>query len=86
LTNTRYVLQEAFDLLGSDIVLVHAKEIPNHSSSREEAAGAGQLDWDSYFQGMRSIGYDGPIVLHNLAPSQVDESVCFIKRQAMGNI
>ena len=85
-TNTRCVLQEAFDLLASDIALVHAKEIPNHSSSREEAAGAGQLDWDSYSQGMRSIGYDGPIVLHNLAPSQVDESVRFIRRHVMGSI
>jgi sugar phosphate isomerase/epimerase len=86
LTNMRSFLQEAFDLLGSDIALVHAKEIPNDSSSREEAAGAGQLDWDSYFRGMRSIGYDGPIVLHNLAPSQVDESVRFIRRQAIGSI
>jgi sugar phosphate isomerase/epimerase len=86
LTNARSVLQEAFDLLGPDIGLVHAKEIPNDSSSPEEAAGAGQLDWDSYFRGMRSIGYDGPIVLHNLAPSQVDESVRFLRRQAMAGI
>jgi sugar phosphate isomerase/epimerase len=86
LTNARSVLQEAFDLLGPDIGLVHAKEIPNDSSSPEEAAGAGQLDWDSYFRGMRSIGYDGPIVLHNLAPSQVDQSVRFLRRQAMAGI
>lgn len=86
LTNVRSVLQEAFDLLGPDIGLVHAKEIPNHPSSREEAAGAGQLDWDSYFRGLRSIGFGGPIVLHNLAPSQVDDSVRFLRRQAMRRI
>jgi sugar phosphate isomerase/epimerase len=86
LTNARSVLEEAFGLLGRDIALVHAKEIPNHSSSPAEAAGAGQLDWDSYFRGMRSIGYDGPIVLHNLTPSHVDESVRFIRRHTMACI
>jgi sugar phosphate isomerase/epimerase len=85
-TNTQAIIQEAFDLLGPDIALVHAKEIPNDSSTSEEAAGAGQLDWDSYFAGMRSIGYEGPVVLHNLAPSQVDESVRFIQRQAVRTI
>jgi len=83
LTNMQTVLQEAFDLLGPDIALVHAKEIPKHGTTSGEAAGAGQLDWDSYFRGMRSIGYDGPIVIHNLAPSQVDESVRFIKSKAV---
>lgn len=86
LTNAQSVLQEAFDLLGPDIALLHAKEIPHHASSSGEAAGAGKLDWGSYFQGMRSIGYDGPLVLHNLAPSQVDESVRFLNRQLARNI
>ncbi|NOY30263.1 MAG: sugar phosphate isomerase/epimerase [Planctomycetes bacterium] len=79
LKNMPEVLAEAFDLLGTDIVLAHAKDIAADPSKHSQAAGTGCLDWDTYFECLQKIGYGGPIVLHNLAPSQVDQSVRFVK-------
>jgi sugar phosphate isomerase/epimerase len=46
-------LTEAFDLLGRDIALVHAKE----------PAGR-KMDWPLYFALIHQSGYEGPIILH----------------------
>jgi len=80
LTNMSNVLTEAFDLLGPDIAMAHAKDITVDRTIKQQAAGTGQLDWKTYFQCLQQSGYDGPIVLHNLAPSQVDQSIRFVTR------
>lgn len=74
------VLEEAFQLLGSDVVLAHAKDLMEDSASEFQAAGSGKLDWTNYFRLLKSTGYDGPLVLHNLDDSQVAESIAFVKR------
>ena len=78
--NMREILTEAFDRLGPDILLAHAKDIVTDPTKHSQAAGTGTLDWSTYFECLRKSGYDGPVVLHNLAPSQVDQSVRFVKR------
>ncbi len=81
LAGMRQVLAEAFDLLGPDIAMVHAKDITDDPTKKQQAAGTGRLDWKTYFQGLQTIGYDGPIVLHNLSASEVDDSSRFVKDQ-----
>ena len=76
------VLREAFDLLGPDIEMVHAKDITGDEAKREQAAGTGKLDWATYFRLMRENGFDGPVLLHNLKPSQVATSIDVVCRQA----
>jgi sugar phosphate isomerase/epimerase len=44
------ILNEAFDLLGDDIVLAHAKDISRDGEAGHEAAGTGLLDYDYYIQ------------------------------------
>src|SRR5262249_23386542 len=75
------ILDEAFDLLGRDIVLAHAKDISRDGDSGHEAAGKGLLDYDYYLQCLRRIGYDGPLILHGLEESQVDKCVAFLREK-----
>jgi sugar phosphate isomerase/epimerase len=72
------ILDEAFDLLGPDIVLAHAKDLSRDGEAGQEAAGQGVLDYDHYLSLLRGIGYNGPLILHGLAESQVDEAVAFL--------
>lgn len=90
LGDMRVTLTKAFELLGPDIVQIHAKDIPRPrregpgkviADQGSQAAGTGLLDWDLYFDLIAASGYDGPIVLHNLTPGQVTMSRDFIQRK-----
>lgn len=70
------VLQEAFDLLGDDIVLAHAKDVKN--TGEVFAAGCGELDYDRYLENLREVGYEGPVILHGLEEPEVEGSVAFL--------
>jgi sugar phosphate isomerase/epimerase len=74
------VLTEAFDLLGPDIVSVHAKDYTGDKV--QQAAGTGMLDYETYLRLVARRGYTGPIILHNLDESQVDGCVAFVRRMA----
>ncbi len=78
------VLDEAFELLGKDIVLAHAKDLARDGEAGHEAAGQGVLDYDRYLHLLREHGYGGPLVLHGLAESQVAGSVAFLRRKIDG--
>src|SRR6266446_2134298 len=58
------VLDEAFDLLGKDIVLAHAKDRGPDETFR--AAGEGVLDYDHYLRLLKAAAFDGPLILHGL--------------------
>jgi len=75
-------LDEAFTLLGPHLEMVHAKDITGREGKTEQAAGTGALDWPRYFRWMKESGFDGPVMLHNLAPDRVPASLAFIRRQA----
>lgn len=72
------ILHEAFDLLGGDIVLAHAKDLSHDGEAGREAAGQGVLDYDLYLRLLRASGYDGPLILHGLSEAQVAGSVAFL--------
>ena len=79
-------LEEAFDLLGPDIVLAHAKDIGSDGGAGHEAAGTGLLDYDLYVRLLRGSGYDGPLILHSLREEQVPGCVAFLRGKLAGTM
>src|SRR5262249_1238601 len=58
LPRMREVLDDAFALLGKDIVLAHAKDLSHDGEAGHEAAGTGLLDYDHYLALLKRAGYD----------------------------
>jgi sugar phosphate isomerase/epimerase len=71
------VLDEAFDLLGKDIVLAHAKDRGPDDTFR--AGGEGVLNYDHYLRLLKAAAFDGPLILHGLTEAQVDAAVGFLR-------
>ncbi len=79
LARMREVLDQAFALVGRDIVLAHAKDLSHDGDAGHEAAGHGKLDYDLYLSLLHTCGYQGPILLHGLTESQVPGCVAFLR-------
>jgi sugar phosphate isomerase/epimerase len=76
------VLERAFESLGADLVLAHAKDV--RADGAIVPAGQGELDYARYVALLRQAGYDGALVLHGLAPADVPASVAFLERHLAG--
>jgi sugar phosphate isomerase/epimerase len=74
------ILKEAFDLLGNDIALAHAKDLDHDGNAGHLPAGQGRLDYALYLSLLRQSGYAGTIILHGLNEAQVDGCVDFLSR------
>jgi sugar phosphate isomerase/epimerase len=74
------ILKEAFDLLGNDIALAHAKDLDHDGDAGHLPAGQGKLDYPLYLSLLNQSGYAGPIILHGLREDQVDDCVAFLKK------
>jgi sugar phosphate isomerase/epimerase len=81
LPRMRHILDEAFQLLGSEMALVHAKDLRHDGDAGHDAAGTGVLDYDRYIELIRFTGYDGPLILHGLREDQVDASITFLREK-----
>ena len=75
----RKILSEAVELLGPDIIIAHAKDLDHDGEAGHLAAGKGLLDYAYYLGLLQQAGFKGPLLLHGLAESEVDESVRFIR-------
>ncbi|MEZ4862315.1 MAG: sugar phosphate isomerase/epimerase [Caldilineaceae bacterium] len=75
------ILTEAFDLLGGDIVLAHAKDLDRDGEAGHVAAGEGLLDYGLYLRLLHASGYDGPLVLHGLSEAQTPGCIRFLQDQ-----
>lgn len=75
------VLDEAFALLGKDIVLAHAKDLTRDGEAGHEAAGTGLLDYERYLGLLQRSGFAGAIILHSLKEAQLSDSVAFLRRK-----
>ena len=75
------VLGHAFDLVGRDIILAHAKDLSADGEAGHEAAGHGLLDYDRYLGLLHSYGYCGPLLLHGLSEAQVPGCVAFLREK-----
>jgi sugar phosphate isomerase/epimerase len=82
LPDMRKVLDEAFELLGSDIALAHAKDLNKDGEAGHVAAGRGRLDYPYYMKLMRASGFDGAIILHALKPAEVKDRLAFVRSAA----
>jgi sugar phosphate isomerase/epimerase len=71
------ILREAFDVLGEDIVLAHAKDVRKDGTM--VSAGQGDLDYDLYLGLVREAGGDVPLILHRLAEDEVPGYVAFLR-------
>ncbi|TDF98847.1 sugar phosphate isomerase/epimerase family protein [Paenibacillus piri] len=72
------VLHHAFELLGEQIVLAHAKDFTAGDELSFVAAGQGMLDYDCYISLLRSASFDGPLIMHGLGETQVAASTAFL--------
>jgi sugar phosphate isomerase/epimerase len=79
LARMRDVLDEAFALLGPDVVLAHAKDLTHDGEAGHAAAGTGRLDYDRYLSLLYGTGYDGPLILHGLSEAEVAASLAFLR-------
>jgi sugar phosphate isomerase/epimerase len=82
LPNMRKVLDEAFDLLGSDIALAHAKDLDKDGEAGHLAAGRGRLDYQYYLELLRTSGFEGAIILHALQPAEARDRLAFVRSVA----
>ena len=73
------VLDQAFALIGKDIVLAHAKDLSHDGDAGHEAAGHGKLDYDRYLCLLHTYGFRGPLLLHGLTEAQVTGCVAFLR-------
>jgi sugar phosphate isomerase/epimerase len=73
------ILAEAFELLGDDTVIAHAKDM--RASGELVAVGKGDLDYDLYLRYLFEAGYGGPLVMHGLAEEEVEGSHVFLRRK-----
>jgi sugar phosphate isomerase/epimerase len=73
------VLDQAFELIGKDIVLAHAKDLSRDGDAGHEAAGHGKLDYDRYLTLLHACGFRGPLLLHGLSEVQIPGCVAFLR-------
>ncbi len=75
----RQVLEDAFALLGGDIVQAHAKDLAASEGLEFVAAGEGVLDFPYYVSLLKRYGYKGTLMLHGLSEAQLPASVAFLR-------
>jgi len=75
------ILDEAFDLLGRDIALAHAKDYRDGAVFTHAPAGRGMLDWPRVLRLLRAAGFEGPLLLHGLAEEEVKTSLAFVRQE-----
>lgn len=92
------ILREAFEILGKDIVLAHAKDFAYAAAPAGSGAGAGAsaqpaqldfvaagrgvLDFPLYVRLLKESGYKGALIMHGLSEAQIPESLAFLKKLA----
>jgi sugar phosphate isomerase/epimerase len=78
------LIDEAFDLLGRDIVMAHAKDLDRDGEAGHLAAGRGLLDYDRYVARLRGIGFAGTVVMHGLTEAEAPGCVAFLRSKIGG--
>ena len=82
LARMREMLDEAFALLGRDIVLAHAKDLDRDGEAGHLPAGKGALDYPYYLKLIQKSGFSGGLILHALKPAEAPDRVAFVRRSA----
>lgn len=77
------ILDEAFALIGKDVVLAHAKDLDHDGDAGHLAAGKGKLDYDRYVSLLQHHRFQGPLLLHGLSEAQVPGCAAFLREKLM---
>ena len=75
------ILDHAFELIGKDIAMAHAKDVIRDGDAGDLPAGHGKLDYDRYLSLLHKYGFKGPIILHSLSEAQVPGCVKFLREK-----
>jgi len=86
LPHMKEVLDEAFALLGKDIVLCHAKDLDHDGEAGHKPAGHGVLDYDLYMSLLRKYNFNGSILLHGLTVEQVPGCLEFVRAKLAASL
>jgi sugar phosphate isomerase/epimerase len=81
LPRMKEILDEAFTLIGRDIVLAHAKDLDHDGDAGHLAAGQGRLDYDRYVSLLHQYRFPGPLLLHGLTEAQMPGCVKFLQEK-----
>jgi sugar phosphate isomerase/epimerase len=81
LPRMRDILDQAFALVGKDIVLAHAKDLDRDGDAGHMAAGQGKLDYDRYLSLLHTHRFEGPLLLHGLSVAQAPGCVKFLREK-----
>ena len=79
LPKMRDIVSEAFDLLGNDMALAHAKDLDHDGDAGHLPAGHGLLDYGLYLSLLSKSSYSGPLILHGLREEQVPGCIAFLR-------
>ena len=79
LPRMKEILNEAFDFLGRDIVLAHAKELASDGHAGGLPLGEGELDWDLYLGSLRRAKFTGPLIMHGFEEQHAKVSSAFLR-------
>jgi sugar phosphate isomerase/epimerase len=71
------ILREAFDLLGADLAIAHAKD--RAADGNTCTLGRGVVDFDAFFGLLRSAGFTGPVIMHGFEEADAAESAAFVR-------
>lgn len=80
------ILDEAFALVGKDIVLAHAKDLDHDGEAGHKPAGHGVLDYPRYLRLLRQYQFEGPLLLHGLTAAQVPGCMAFLRAKLAASL
>ena len=73
------ILEDAFGLLGNDLVMAHAKELSFEGHPGGLPLGSGLLDWERYLELLRNSQFSGPLIMHGFEEADAARSIQFLK-------
>jgi sugar phosphate isomerase/epimerase len=81
LPRMKEILDEAFALVGKDVILAHAKDLDRDGDAGHKPAGHGKLDYDRYVSLLHRYQFPGPLLLHGLSEAEVPGCVAFLREK-----
>jgi sugar phosphate isomerase/epimerase len=81
LPRMKEILDEAFAIVGKDIVMTHAKDLDRDGAAGHLPAGKGKMDYAHFMRLLIAYKYKGPVLLHGLTEQQVPECLAFIRER-----
>jgi len=76
-SKVKYLMEEAIDLLGENIVIAHAKD--RNNKGQFCAAGKGIIDYPLYLRCLEQVNFHGPLILHGLDETEVPGSLNMLR-------